>query len=71
MRTCCIDLVLFNGELVRIECPAKFEGELHDTLRNAQRRGDNWSPLQFCGCTAEYMGLRLERVNMAQVVGML
>ena len=66
-----VDLVMDNGELVRIECPEKFAGELHDTLGHAMKRRDWWSPLQFDGCRAEYMGMNLDRVNMARVIGRL
>lgn len=66
-----IDLVLDNGELVRVECPAKHEDQLHDSIANAMKRRDWWSPGQFDGCTAEYLGLQMGRVNMARVVGVL
>jgi hypothetical protein len=66
-----VDLVLEDGELVRIECPTEHSDELHDTLQQAIKRRDFWSPSLFDGCNAEYLGLRLDRVNMARVVGML
>ncbi len=66
-----IDLVLDSGELVRISCPAKHEDELYETVEHAMKRRDWWSPAQFDGCEATYMGLRMGRVNMARVVGML
>lgn len=66
-----IDLVLEGGELVRIECPDKFSDECHDSLTNAMKRGDWWSPERYDGCKAEYMGMLLNRVNMSKVVGML
>lgn len=65
------DLVIDNGELVRIECPDKHEDEMHETLQNAMKRRDWWAPSQFEGCRAEYMGLKMDRVNMARVVGTL
>lgn len=71
MRTVYVDLVLDNGELVRIECPEKFEDELHDTLEHAMKRRDWWARGRFDGCTMDYMGLSLDRVNMARVVGEL
>lgn len=71
MATECVDLVMDNGELVRIECPGKFTDGLHDTLEHAMKRRDWWSPGRFDGCTAEYLGMYLERVNMARVIGRL
>lgn len=71
MRTEYVDLVLDNGELVRIECPEKFGDQLHDTLEHAMKRREWWSTNRFDGCRAEYMGLSLDRVNMARVVGEL
>lgn len=66
-----VDLVLEDGELVRIECPQEQHDELYETLQQAMKRRDVWSPGRFDGCTAHYLGLRLDRVNMARVVGML
>ncbi len=66
-----VDLVLEDGELVRIKCPQKHHDELHETLQQAMKRRDIWSPSRFDGCKAEYLGLRLDRVNMARVVGVL
>lgn len=64
-----LDLVLDDGELVRIECPNKHVDALHETVQHAMRRKDFWSPNMFDGCKAEYLGLQLDRVNMARVVG--
>jgi hypothetical protein len=66
-----VDLVLDNGELIRIECPANYEDMLHDSINNAMKMRDWWSPAQFDGCAAKFMGMRLDRVNMARVIGML
>lgn len=66
-----VDLVLEDGELVRIECPDKHHDQLYETLQQAMKRRDMWSPGQFSGCTASYLGLCMNRVNMARVVGML
>jgi hypothetical protein len=71
MTTIFVDLVLDNGELIRIECPSKFEDQLYDTIENAMKIRDWWSPNQFGGCTAAYLGLSLDRVNMARVIGTL
>jgi len=66
-----IDLVLDNGELVRIEVPEKHEDEAHDTIENTMKRRDWWSPMQWDGASATYLGHRLDRVNMARVVGLM
>lgn len=66
-----IDVLIDTGELVRIECPSKFEDELYDSLEHAMKRRDWWAPTQFDGCMAVYLGLSLGRVNMARVVGLL
>ena len=71
VTTIYVDLVMDNGELIRIECPTKFEDQLHDTLEHAMKRGDWWSPSRFDGCSAEYMGLGLGQINMKRVVGEL
>lgn len=66
-----VDLLMENGELVRIECPSKHEDQLHDTIEQAMKRRDWWSPSQFDGCQAEYMGIAIDRVNMGKVIGRL
>ena len=66
-----VDLVIDNGELVRIECPKRFEDELHDTLEYTMKRRDWWCPSQFDGCKAEYLGQLMDRVNMGRVIGAL
>lgn len=66
-----VDLVMDNGELVRIECPSEYEDELHEALQNTMKRGEYWSPCMFDGCRAEYMGLSMGRISMKRVVGML
>lgn len=71
MITYCIDLVTKDGQLVRIECPRKFIDKLHDSLEHAMKCRDWWSPAQFDGCSATYLGLLLTRVNMAEIVGTL
>lgn len=67
----CIDLVLDNGELVRIECPDKHEDEIYDAIENAMKRREWWNRGMFDGCSMTMMGLTMDRVNMARVVGML
>lgn len=65
------DLVMDNGELVRIFVPKKFTDDFNESISDAMKRGDWWSPSRFDGCTATYMGLGMDRVNMKRVVGML
>lgn len=69
MTTIFLDLMLDNGELVRVECPSTYEDELHESLEHAMKRGDWWVPSQFDGCRASYMGTNLGRVAMKRVVG--
>ena len=66
-----VDLMMDNGELVRIECPDKYTDDLHDSLEHAMKRRDWWAPSRFDGCRAEYMGIAMDRVNMGRVVGRL
>jgi len=66
-----VDLVMDNGGLVRIECPDEFMDQLYEALDNSMKRGDQWSPAMFDGCSAEYMGLSLDRVNMGKIMGLL
>ena len=66
-----VDLVTDTGQLIRIECPDKHEDELYETLENAMRTGDWWTPARFDGCTATFMGMTLNRVAMKKVVGLL
>jgi len=71
MTSVFVDLVMDNGELVRIECPGKHEDDLHSSIENCMKRRDWWSPNRFDGCHAEYMGMAVSRVNMARVIGEL
>jgi hypothetical protein len=64
-----IDLVLDNGNVVRIECKTRDEDEVREALENAMRSGGWWAPGRWDGCKAEYLGNRLDRVNMGRVVG--
>lgn len=66
-----IDLVLDNNDIVRIEAPKMSEDQLHDSITNAMKRRDWWSPVQFDGCRAELNGLMMNRIAMWRVVGML
>lgn len=66
-----VDLVIDNGELIRIECPSKFEDELYESIEHTMKRRDWFSVMQWDGCSATYMGMRLDRVNMGRVVAAL
>jgi hypothetical protein len=65
------DLVMDDGNLVRLECPGKFEDEFIDSISTAIKVRNEWAPGRFDGCKAEYLGHRLDRVNMARVIGRL
>lgn len=65
------DLVLDSGELVRIEYDSKHEDNFYESLENAMKRGDWWSPGQFDGCYMHFMGIAMDRISMRRVVGML
>lgn len=64
-----IDLVMNDGNLVRIECKTRDEDEVRETLEIALKTGGWWAPGRWEGCKAEYLGHRLDRVNTARVVG--
>lgn len=66
-----IDLLLDNGEIVRVELPAKLETELREDMDNALRRRDWWSIQAADGCSATIMGISVSGVNMGRVVAML
>lgn len=65
------DLLLLNGEIVRLVYPDQHAEPLLESLSNAIRRGDEWSTMQFDGCIASYMGVNIVRINMKQVIGRL
>lgn len=66
-----MDLVLDTGELVRIECKSTDEDGVRESIEHTMKRRDWWAPGRFDGCSAEYLGMRMDRVNMGRVVGML
>lgn len=66
-----IDLVMMNGELVRIECKTEYFDEIMDAIDNARKRNDWWSTGMFEGTRAEYMGLLIDRIDAGKIVGML
>jgi len=65
------DLMLDNGEIIRIECPEKYSDDFYEAITNSMKRGDEWSTSMFDGCSASYMGIGIERVNMKRVIGRL
>jgi len=65
------DLVLDNGELVRLECKDSDQDEFYESIGDCLKRRDWWSPERFVGCKATYLGHYLDRVNMARVIGMM
>jgi hypothetical protein len=66
-----IDLVMENGELVRIEVPDEHEYECWDAIENSMKTRGFFSPGRWEGCQASYLGMTLGRVNMGKVVAML
>lgn len=66
-----IDLLLLNGELVRIECKVDHFDEVMDSIDNARKRNDWWSVVMFEGTSATYMGICLDRINTNQIMGIL
>ena len=66
-----IDLVMDNGELVRIEAPTKLEDEVWLAIENGMKRRDYFSPSRWDGVAATYLGLRLERVTMGRMIATL
>lgn len=71
MKTIWIDLLLLNGEIVRIEGKSRNEDEILNTIENAMKRRDWWSVRQWEGTSATLLGVPVDRVNMGQVAAML
>jgi len=71
MATEFADLILDNGGIIRIEYPDERMDEFFESVDNARARRDWWSVGMFDGCKAEYMGMRLDRVDMQRVIGMM
>lgn len=63
------DLVLDNGQLVRVEYPDRYVDDIEESIDNAMKTGSWWSPGIVDGCKANFLGHSLNRVNMARVVG--
>lgn len=66
-----IDLMLDNGEIVRIQVANRYLDECLESIENAMKRGDWWSSSRFDPCRMTYRGIFMDRVNMGRVVGML
>jgi len=66
-----IDLLIDNGEIIRIEYKDKYMDEFTEHLDNCIKRKDRWSASTYEGTKAEYMGIRIESVNTSKVVGIL
>ena len=65
------DLLLDNGEIVRLEINDKYYDEFMEMVNNSMKTGDWLYMNRFDGCKAEYRGTGLKRVAMWKVVGML
>lgn len=66
-----LDLILDNGDIVRMECSNRHEDEIYETIE-ATMRQRTWLPFtRWESCTATFQGHSLERLNMGRVVGML
>ncbi len=66
-----IDLLLDNGELVRLEHKEEYIDQIWEEIENAMKRGD-WFPVRiYEGTSATYMGHLIDRVNMKRVVAIL
>lgn len=63
-------LILDTGEQITIKCPEASQDELLDSLENALKMGSWWIASLIDGCTADYLGMPMDRVNMRRVVGM-
>jgi hypothetical protein len=66
-----IDLVMESGELTRIEVPEKHHDECWDFIENSMKLRGFFAPSRWEGCSATYMGIKLDRVNMGKVVATL
>lgn len=64
-------LILDTGEHVNIKCPEASQDELLNSLENALKTGTWWIASLIDRCSAEYLGMSMDRVNMRRVVGMV
>lgn len=63
-------LILESGELITIKCAEESKEELLDSLENALKTDAWWIVSLIAGCSADYLGMPMDRVNMRRVVGM-
>ena len=66
-----LDLVLDTGELVTIEYQEKDMDDVYASIENCMKLKEWWCRGQFELCTVKFMGMSIERINMARVVAML
>lgn len=66
-----VDLLLDNGDIVRIECPPQHFDQCMETIEFTMKRKEWWCAGQFDGCNVKLNGVFIERVNMGRVVAML
>lgn len=64
-------LVLDTGELIRIEYQEKDTDDIYEIVENHMKLKDVWYVTRFELCSAKFMGMLVECVNMARVVAML
>ncbi len=67
----CIDLMLDDGEIVRIQVPREYFDECLEHIEIAMKQRDWFVSTRWDGCNAKCLGTWVERVNMAKVVAML
>jgi hypothetical protein len=66
-----LDLVIDTGELITVEYIADNMDDIYATLENSMKKKELWSTSQWDLCKATFMGISIERVNMARVIGIL
>lgn len=65
------DLLMDNGEIIRMEFNLENADDIYDEIENHLKCQD-WLPVRnYDGCSAKYRGIYIDRVNMARVVAML
>ena len=67
----CMDLVLDNGELVRVEYPSDVMDDIWEEIENSTKTKNWFCPQNWEGCIATYLGHTLDRINMSKVIGIL
>lgn len=66
-----MDLLLDNGELVRIEYPTEHQDGFEELVGNCIKRKDSLSMQTFAGCNAEYLGISISTIITSRIVGIL